>query len=219
MFSKKQIDSFGDWSHVLYPLLSDSALMKPIMDVVMKYKVRPNRKDIFRAFRECRYNDLKVIIVGQDPYPDAVTADGLAFSAQYLTASLEIIQNELYRSYDFRAYKVTDLTPWANQGVLLLNKALTCLLNKPGSHQDLWQPFMERLVERLANPNLIWMLWGNKAQQLNPKGITLRACHPVAEARGSAKFVGCNHFIEADKILKEEKIQWITFKNSESLSV
>ena len=157
----------------------------------------PKIKQLFRAFEECPYNELKVIIIGQDPYPalqDGINvADGLAFSCSNtnqlqppLKFMLEEVQDQIYpqgmTNWD------PDLKRWSNQGVLLLNTALTTTIGKTGSHYILWQPFIVYVLDYLAwnNPGLIYAFLGKKAQEFSdgmPNNCwKFMASHPAAAA-------------------------------------
>lgn len=175
----------------------------------------PETKDIFNAFHYTRLEDVKVVIFGQDPYHQQGRAQGLSFSVSMddeIPHSLKIIFSELQRSLDY--FKAPDhgcLIKWAKQGVLLLNSILTVTPNKPRSHErDEWFPFLKRVLNAIfaRNRDTIFLLWGRDAQELKSEirssGIVLEACHPAA--RGDAKFVGCNHFIKVNKILKEKNL-------------
>ena len=130
----------------------------------------PIIKDMFRAFAECPYNDLKVVIVGQDPYPQAGVADGISFSCSYtqkVQPSLRYIFKEIEDSvYPEEGYRWDpDLSRWSKQGVLMLNTALTCEVTKIGSHIDFWKPFITHLFALYSthHPGIINVFLGKKA--------------------------------------------------------
>lgn len=157
----------------------------------------PKVKQLFRAFEECPYKDLKVIMLGQDPYSNLIdginVADGTAFSCSNtrtlqssLKYMLQEVQNQIYpngmTNWD------PDLKRWSNQGVLLLNVALTTTIGKTGSHYILWQPFIVYVLDYLAwnNPGLIYAFLGKVAQQFAdgmPENCwKFKASHPVTAA-------------------------------------
>ena len=172
-------------------------LMKLLEDSQNSKNFTPKVKQLFRAFEECPYNDLKVIILGQDPYTtledDVNVADGIAFSCGNTGAiqpdlkfMLNEVQDQIYpqgmTNWD------PDLKRWANQGVLLLNSALTTTLGKTGTHYLLWEPFIVYVLDYLSwnNPGLIYAFLGKKAQEFMP-GMTennwkFTAPHPVVGA-------------------------------------
>lgn len=162
----------------------------------------PKIKQLFRAFEECPYKDLKVIIVGQDPYPqiiDGVTvADGIAFSC----ANTRTLQPSLKYMFDEVAQQIypdgmpdwdPDLKRWANQGILLLNTALTTTVGKTGTHYMLWQPFVVYVLDYLAwhNPGLIYAFLGKKAQEfmdgMPDNCWKFKATHPASAAYNKAE--------------------------------
>lgn len=135
----------------------------------------PPLKQVFRAFEECPVNSLKVVMVGQDPYPYFGVADGIAFSCgntlkpqPSLQKMFEAVNNTLY-THEPREHH-PDLTRWANQGVLLLNSALTCQVDKVGSHYNIWKDFIAYTMDMLnfTDSGLTFVLMGAKAQELEP---------------------------------------------------
>lgn len=175
------------------------------------YKSYPLRADIFKAFELCPLDNIKVVILGQDPYHSTIkiddqqlpTAMGLSFSARpedKIPPSLKNIFLELKNTIpDFIPPNNGDLTYWAKQGILLLNTVLTV---KPGfaeSHKiGVWEPFIKRVFTEIArvNPQCVFMLWGNKAQKLAPligsKSYILTSGHP--SPLSVKYFLGKNHF-------------------------
>lgn len=166
---------FGDWLKVIPEKEMQEAINKlnPIRD-----KICPDYKNIFRAFHLCPYNKLKLIIIGQDPYPQKDVATGLAFANtnntedKYLSPSLQIIKESVI-DYGVPHNLITfapGLEEWEEQGVLLLNTALTCEVNKPESHSLLWRPFIVKLLQNICSNNtgIVFLLLGGKAQSLKP---------------------------------------------------
>ena len=151
----------------------------------------PPLKDVFRAFEECPEKDLKVVIIGQDPYPHMNVADGIAFSCSRTgkpQPSLKFIFQEIERTVfqEWPSHQEPDLTRWAKQGVLLLNTALTCQIDKVGSHYDIWHDFIMYLLDmiNLTNSGVIFILLGAKAQELESvlgqNHYILKASHPAS---------------------------------------
>lgn len=184
----------------------------------------PPLKSVFRAFETCQLYKLKVVIIGQDPYPHLGVADGLAFSCGItqkpqpsLRIMFEAIENTIHQG--FPTHQDPDLTRWANQGVLLLNTALTCQVDKVGSHYDIWQDFLMYVLDMLSltNSGLIFILLGAKAQELEnvigPSHYVLKASHPASAGYTKTTW-DCNDvFNEANKIIeknngKEYCINW-----------
>jgi uracil-DNA glycosylase len=151
----------------------------------------PPLKQVFRAFEECPVDKLRVIIIGQDPYPQIGVADGLAFSCgntdkpqPSLRNMFEAIEKTVYQ--EFPTYQDPNLTRWANQGVLLLNKALTCEVDKIGSHYDVWNDFVMYVLDMLnfTDSGLIFVLLGKPSQELEnfigPNHYIIKASHPAS---------------------------------------
>ena len=183
---KKDIESSG-WADILFPYI-DSKLYDDLTDSLVSLveqgkRFTPKFKDIFNAFKECKYDDLKVVIVGQDPYPQLGSADGLAFSCSKkdkVEKSLQYINKAIDRDH-------TDLICWANQGVLLINTALTVEVNKIGSHFWNWKPFTEHLFSKINqdNKDIVFILMGKKAEaweRLISNQKILKCTHPASAA-------------------------------------
>lgn len=183
----------------------------------------PQMKYVFSAFEKCPYDKLRVVIIGQDPYPYLNVPDGMAFSCSLKgrpEASLRYMMEEIDRTvYDGEGRSMDpDLTRWADQGILLLNSALTTTISKPGVHQILWRPFMAFLLDILGwyNPGLIYVFMGKVAQQW-AEGIPdnchkLYTSHPASAAHMNAdKWDSKDVFNEVNKLLMKmngEKIIW-----------
>lgn len=190
-------------------------------------KCFPLRRDLFQAFHLTPLKNVRVVIVGQDPYhsvdpysglPQAV---GMSFSVRR-TAPIPPSLRNIYRNLErwmpgFQYPDHGDLTSWALQGVLLLNKCLTVRKGQAGSHGDLWMGFVTKVLTALGEhrPNAIYMLWGAKAQDLMVKGYigdratVLTAIHP--SGFNGNKFLEHDHFGEVNKILVgrgETPINW-----------
>ncbi len=165
----------------------------------------PKFKDIFNAFKECPYDDLKVVIVGQDPYPQLGVADGIAFSCSNkgkAEKSLQYINKALGTDH-------TDLKYWANQGVLLINTALTVQINSIGSHYNLWKPFTSYLFDTInkVKPDTIFVLMGNKAQEwkvLIPNCAKIKCSHPASAAYRGGDWDHNDVFNKVNKELKKQ---------------
>ena len=183
----------------------------------------PTFKNMFRAFEECPYNKLRVVIVGQDPYPTPGVADGIAFSCKNtpnLQPSIRYILNAINDTvYDGNATSYEqDLTRWANQGVLLLNTALTTTIGKSGQHFKIWQPFSAYLFSWLSmnNSGIIYIYTGKKAEEwrdsVSDNNYKLIVSHPASAAYTKQQHWECNDvFNHTNKMLHKiygEKIVW-----------
>jgi uracil-DNA glycosylase len=181
-----------------------------------KYKtttVYPPKDKIFNAFSLCNYADLKVVILGQDPYHQPNQAQGLAFSTPKEIKnppSMVNILKEIHSDIGSSTCDDGDLTPWAKQGVLLINTILTVEDSKAKSHHKLgWEIFSDNIIKHISDnfENIIFLLWGapaiakTKLIDTNKHHI-LEAPHPspLSAYRG---FFGCKHFSTTNKILKD----------------
>ncbi len=184
--------------------------------------VYPKHSDVFNAFNLTPFNEVKVVILGQDPYHGAHQAHGLSFSVQMGVAippSLKNIYKELQADIpEFSMPSHGDLTSWAKQGVLLLNSTLTVRSNQPGSHQKMgWEQFTDQAIRALSEQRegLVFMLWGRhaqvKASLIDPKKhVVLTAAHPSPFSAYNG-FFGCTHFSKANAYLLskgEKPISW-----------
>jgi uracil-DNA glycosylase len=172
----------------------------------------PPLKHVFKAFEECPINDLKIIIIGQDPYPQLGVADGIAFSCgitQKPQPSLKNVFEALEKTVPNADIQNPDLTRWSNQGVLLLNRALTCEVDKVGSHYPIWHDFIMYTIDMLSltNSGLIFILLGAKAQELESvigsNHYILKASHPASAAYTKTVWECNDVFNEANRILSK----------------
>jgi uracil-DNA glycosylase len=181
----------------------------------------PPLKYIFRAFEECPYDKLKVVVLGQDPYPGAEIADGIAFSCSLKgkpEASLRYMLKEVEDTvYPLEGYTWNpDLKHWSNQGVLLLNTAFTTTMGKVGQHYILWQPFLSFLLDILTfqNPGLVYVFLGKKSQEwaesIPDNNWKLFASHPASAAyQDLESWDSGGVFNKVNKILKDNYNQEI----------
>ncbi|ARQ99885.1 uracil-DNA glycosylase [Campylobacter porcelli] len=185
--------------------------------------IYPPKELIFNAFNLCKIENLKVIIIAQDPYHNPNEAMGLAFSVPdgiKIPPSLKNIFKELIDDLDadILSSRSSDLSSWARQGVLLLNSALTVEKGRPASHSKIgWQSFINGVISTINSKftNCVFMLWGNHARALAPlidpkSHLILQAAHPSPLARGA--FFGSRHFSKCnDYLLAHAKtpIEWL----------
>ena len=183
--------------------------------------IYPSMYDIFNALKYTDYNDTKVVILGQDPYHGEGEAHGLAFSVKEdipIPPSLKNIYKELNTSLGCYIPNNGYLKKWADQGVLLLNAALTVQKDMANSHRGKgWEVFTTEVIKKLSQREkpVIFMLWGNNAKEKRQyidtqKHHILMSVHPspLSASRG---FFGCNHFKKANEILEsmgEKPIDW-----------
>lgn len=186
-----------------------------------KHTIYPPARLLYSALRLCSYEQVKVVILGQDPYHQPQQAMGLAFSVPpgiAVPPSLQNIYKEIYHEYGYPLPHTGDLRPWAKQGVLLLNTVLSVRENTPFSHRNQgWEQLTDaiiRLLDRKESP-LVFLLWGQSAKTKmallqNPDHLALYCAHPspLSAYRG---FFGCNHFRECNRFLREhgqKEINW-----------
>lgn len=214
----------NDWDSVLTVVEGSENFKKFLHVVDNEYKTKtiyPLKENIFNAFKLTPFNNVKVVIVGQDPYHGEGEAHGLSFSVQDptpLPPSLKNIYKELYDDLGITPAKSGDLTKWAKEGVLLLNSTLTVVKDTPNSHSKLgWQLFTDYVIKLLNSKDtpIVFILWGNfakskKAFITNPKHLVLESAHPSPfSARygffGSKPFSKTNEFLKRNNI---EPIDW-----------
>jgi uracil-DNA glycosylase len=187
-----------------------------------KYTVYPPGQFIFNAYNTTPVNDVKVVILGQDPYHGEGQAHGLCFSVQQgikPPPSLVNIYKELKADLGIPIPQHGNLSKWAQQGVLLLNATLTVRANQPRSHFNKgWEHFTDATIKKLSatKQNLVFILWGNDAKTKEPlidnnKHLILRAAHPSPFSAYNG-FFGCKHFSETNKFLKSKGLQEIDWR-------
>lgn len=184
-------------------------------------RVYPPGKLIFNAFEQCPFHQVKVVLLGQDPYHEPGQAQGLCFSVPdgvMLPPSLVNIYREIESDLGVKCPPSGDLTRWARQGVLLLNATLTVREHQAGSHQRRgWEQFTDAVIATLSRERdgLVFLLWGSYAQSKRPlidttRHLVLQSPHPspLSAHRG---FFGNNHFSQANQWLQahgQNPIQW-----------
>lgn len=183
--------------------------------------VYPPGKEIFNAFEQCPFDQVKVVILGQDPYHGPGQAHGLCFSVNDnipFPPSLLNIFKEIENDLGIKRPATGNLLRWANQGVLLLNATLTVRANLAGSHQGKgWEKFTDQVIKKVSDEKeaIVFMLWGAYAQKKaelidKKKHLILMSAHPspLSAHRG---FLGNKHFSKANEWLKSngiKEIEW-----------
>lgn len=187
------------------------------------FSVYPKGTDIFNAFNHTPFEQVKVIILGQDPYHGTNQAHGLSFSVQkgmVVPPSLKNMYKELANEFaDFKLPNHGNLTAWADQGVLLLNATLTVRAHEAGSHQNKgWETFTDKVISELSvqRSGLVFLLWGRYAQQKESlidtqKHHVLKAAHPSPFSAYNG-FFGSGHFSKANEFLKEQGLEAINWQ-------
>jgi uracil-DNA glycosylase len=174
--------------------------------------VYPPASEVFRAFNLCPFDKVKVVIVGQDPYPGPNQANGLCFSVSdgiALPPSLKNIFKEIHDDLGIDPVPSGDLSRWAEQGVLLLNSVLTVLAHQPASHANQgWEQFTDAVIAALdaEKQHVVYMLWGKYAQQKgaavdSKQNLILTSAHPSPYS--ATGFFGHHHFSQCNNYLVE----------------
>lgn len=217
----------NEWDIVLKDIFDSEEFNIFMNNMYMDYEnfdVYPKREDIFKAFELTDYSDVKIVILGQDPYHQRGQANGLAFSVNKgvkMPPSLRNIFKEIKEDLGIVNTNM-DLTNWANQGILLLNTVLTVKDSKPKSYANTyWNKFTDKVISRVSEKgNIIFLLWGNdainKSRLICENNYILTSTHPspLSAYRG---FLGCRHFSKANNILvdlNKDIIDWSTNENN-----
>lgn len=196
-------------------------LTKFVRSQYLSGKVYPPAKNIFRAFNLCPLNEVKVVIVGQDPYHGEKQANGLSFAVNdgvTLPPSLKNIYKEIQSDLGIIPLSSGDLTRWAKQGVLMLNSVLTVAANTPASHKDKgWEKFTDAAIKLLNEnrKNIVYLLWGKYAQTKGKvidrkNNLVLTSGHPSPYS--AHLFFGNHHFGKCNKYLKKNGIKEIDWR-------
>ncbi len=190
----------NDWDEILYEEISKDYFKNILNEVNKLYEektIYPPKKDVFNAFR-LSYKDVKVVILGQDPYHGEGEAHGYAFSCLKtpIPPSLKNIYKELYDDLGIQKDMLDgNLMPWVRQGVMLLNTGLTVEKDKPNSHKDLgWNTFTDEVIRKLNERDkpVVFILWGNNARA--KKDLITNSNHLVIESAHPSPFSARNGF-------------------------
>ncbi len=212
------------WKAVLQNEFEKPYFEKLINFVKQEYaskKIYPEPKNIFRAFELCPFDQVKVVILGQDPYHGPNQANGLCFSVNdkvSLPPSLQNIYKEIESDLGVKMPASGNLDNWSRQGVLLLNATLTVQANKAGSHQRQgWEEFTDAVIKKVSDEkeHIVFLLWGKYAQDKGKvidasKHHILKAPHPSPFSVHTG-FFGCKHFSKTNDYLEsilEPPIDW-----------
>lgn len=226
----KRINIPDDWYLKLKHYIESEEFTKIANYVSERRKhidVFPHSNEIFRAFKLTSYKDLRVVIIGMDPYPTIYDAKPVACGLSFAPRDRNYVPPSLRKIYerirdDFYKEEMTfpvdlDIEYWAKQGVLMLNAALTVEHGKPGSHMKIWANWTEEVIKTINeyNSGVIFCLWGKDAQAFKTKigshHIVLESEHPVA-ANYNGREWKCNHFKEINTHLfgvNGDSIEWI----------
>ena len=214
----------NEWDTLLEEEFQKEYYLKLRAFLAREYKTRrifPDMYDIFNALKYTSYSDVKVVILGQDPYHGEGQAHGLCFSVKKGVEpppSLKNIFKELNEDIGMKAPDHGELTKWAKQGVLLLNTVLTVRSGEANSHKGMgWEIFTDKVIETLNNREkpIVFILWGANARRkkeliTNPQHKILETAHPSPLSAYNG-FFGCRHFSKTNEFLMsigESEIDW-----------
>lgn len=223
--------SASGWSHLLRGYLFSSDFTNMLEFLINENqqgrRFTPAFKQLFRAFEECPLDKVKVVMIGQDPYPQPLVADGVAFSCSNTNkaeASLRYILNAVIDTVPAEDQAVIDdtnkfnLDRWSKQGILMLNSALTTEVGKVGKHVEVWKPFMEYLLDMLnfQKSGFVFGLMGKQAQQyealIGDHHSIVKSTHPAYAAYMKQHKWDCNDLFNKINLqlveYKKEKILW-----------
>ena len=220
-----------DWKEIITDILKSDKFNEIEKNLIEEYEnfeglaeIYPKKELIFNAFNYFNFEDLKVVIIGQDPYHQPNQANGLCFSVNEnikIPPSLKNIFKEIYDNYNLELpnLKTGNLEYLAQQGILLLNNTLTVRQSTPNSHLKIWKGFSDEIIKYILenHNNIVFLLWGNNAKKiLKNKDIKnhyiLEANHPSPLSANKGGWFGNKHFIKTNEILSKnnkKEINWI----------
>ncbi|MFV8369813.1 uracil-DNA glycosylase [Flavobacterium sp. LB2R40] len=221
-----QINLISSWQSILSeeiqkPYFKD--LMETVNEEYKNHLCYPPQELIFSAFNYCSFKDIKVVIIGQDPYHGKGEANGLCFSVNdsvRIPPSLRNIFREMSEDLGTIFLPVSgNLQAWAKQGVLLLNASLTVREDNANSHKHLkWNIFTDTVIQKISeeNQHVVFLLWGNFAHKKGlkidrSKHLVLESGHPSPMSANQGKWFGNNHFSKTNAYLKNNGIGMINW--------
>ncbi len=213
-----------EWDKILEHEFSSPSYLKLRQFLKEEYSTRviyPSMYDIFNSMKHTSFSNVKVVLLGQDPYHEKGQAMGLSFSVPdgvQIPPSLVNIYKEIYAEYGVPPAKSGDLTGWAKQGVLLLNTVLTVREHQANSHKGKgWEEFTDGVIKKISDnkEHVVFLLWGGNARSKKSlidrsKHLILECAHPSPLSAYNG-FFGCGHFIKTNEYLSKfgiEPIEW-----------
>jgi uracil-DNA glycosylase len=199
-------------------------LMDSVDEEYQNHTCFPPKDLIFAAFNYCSFKDVKVVIIGQDPYHGEGEANGLCFSVNdgvRIPPSLRNIFREMNDDLDSIFFPASgNLEHWARQGVLLLNASLTVRKDKPNSHKHLkWNLFTDAVIQKISDEkeHVVFLLWGSFAHKKGSKidrskHLVLESGHPSPMSANQGKWFGNKHFSQTNRYLKEHQMAEIDWE-------
>ena len=221
-----QINLNPTWELILFDEIKKSyfqELMKNLDNEYKRYTCFPPKELIFATFNFCSFTDVKVVIIGQDPYHGKGEANGLCFSVNdgvQIPPSLRNIFRELGADFETVFMPTSgNLEAWAKQGVLLLNASLTVREDNPNSHKHLkWTIFTDAVIQKISDEkeHVVFLLWGNFAHKKGlkidrTKHLVLESGHPSPMSANQGKWFGNTHFSKTNAYLKQNGLELINW--------
>jgi len=215
----------NDWDEILKSEFQEEYfynLLKYVQKEYKKVTVYPPKNEVFKAFRYTPYNNLKVVILGQDPYHGEGEAEGLSFSVKKgikKPPSLNNIFKELHDDLGCSIPTDGSLVPWAKQGVLLLNAVLTVIKDHAASHKDIgWEKFTDYVIKKINDKDepVVFILWGNFARSkkkliTNKKHLIIESAHPSPLSAYNG-FFGSHPFSKTNEFLIKNNLKPIDWQ-------
>lgn len=215
----------NSWDKVLKEMFDSKEYQAFFQKIEKEYQnkiIYPKKENIYNALKLTPYENVKVVIVGQDPYHGENEAHGLSFSVQKgikLPPSLKNIYKELLNDLNIVEPNCGDLTSWAKEGVLLLNSVLTVEKDKPASHAKIgWNKYTDYIIQKIneKETSVVFILWGNFAKTkreliTNPKHLVITSAHPSPFSARNG-FFGSKPFSKTNEFLKENNIKPINWQ-------
>lgn len=222
--NKKMVKITSEWDEILKDEFNAPSYLKLREFLKVEYlehTVYPSMYDIFNSMKYTAFKDIKVVLLGQDPYHNEGQAMGLSFSVPDgidKPPSLVNMFKELYSELNIQPKKSGDLTGWAKQGVLLLNTVLTVRAHQANSHKGKgWEQFTDSIIKKISDnkENVVFLLWGGNARSKKPlidknKHLILECAHPSPLSAYNG-FFGCGHYkLTNEYLIKHgiEPIDW-----------
>lgn len=215
----------NSWDKVLKEMFDSKEYQAFFQRIEKEYQnkiIYPKKENIYNALKLTPYENVKVVIVGQDPYHGENEAHGLSFSVQKgikLPPSLKNIYKEILNDLNIVEPNCGDLTSWAKEGVLLLNSVLTVEKDKPASHAKIgWNKYTDYIIQKINEKEkpVVFILWGNFAKTkkeliTNPKHLIITSAHPSPFSARNG-FFGSKPFSKTNEFLKENNIKPINWQ-------
>lgn len=223
-YNKTMFPITKNWFELLHEELHNEEfkkLQKFLNEEYSKHIIYPEANNVFNALNLVKFEDVKVVIIGQDPYHQPGQAHGLCFSVKEGVAfppSLKNIYKEIENETGKKSVTSGNLTAWAKQGILLLNSVLTVRQGCPNSHKNMgWEKITRKVISLLNSRKdpVIFLLWGANAQEIGKdidrnKHYVLSCAHPSPLSAYNG-FFGCGHFVKTNEILQKlgkKQIEW-----------